>query len=92
MLLHMIVVFIYYSASFNDSGSSSEGSDYLLTGPDVMAKISNIGASRAFSSDYYKYMESKKNRHSFSAGNNCCYYIWTILLILLQYKLGLDDT
>ena len=38
-----------------------------MSGPDAVAKMSNFGVSGSFSSDYYKYMESKKNRHSFSA-------------------------
>lgn len=59
---------IQYSASFNNSDSSSAGSDELMSGPDAVAKMSNFGVSGSFSSDYYKYMESKKNRHSFSAG------------------------
>lgn len=59
---------IYCPASFNDSDSSNGDSDELMSGPDAVAKMSNVGASGSFSSDYYKYMESKKNRHSFSAG------------------------
>jgi len=36
-----------------------------MSGPDAVAKMTNVGASGSFSMDYYKYMESKKNRHSF---------------------------
>ena len=36
-----------------------------MSGPDAVAKMTNAGASGSFSMDYYRYMESKKNRHSF---------------------------
>lgn len=54
-----------------------------MSGPDAVAKMSNIGASGSFSSDYHKYMESKKNRHSFSAGNMLLYIDTTIIRVFL---------
>ena len=62
---HHVMVFIVPTVNFNDSDSSSEASDDLMSGADTVAKMANVGASGSFSMDYYKYMESKKNRHSF---------------------------
>lgn len=53
-----------------------------MSGPDAMAKISNVGVSGSFSSDYYKYMESKKNRHSFTAG---ILHIWICCSIIRTF-------
>ncbi|XP_065917282.1 uncharacterized protein [Dysidea avara] len=58
-------------SSFNDSDSSSEASDDLMSGPDAVAKMTNAGASGSFSMDYYRYMESKKNHHSFGGQTKC---------------------
>ena len=80
----LIVVFNIV-ASY-DSSSSSGASDELMSGPDaVVAKMTNMAASGSFSNDYYKYMESKKNRHSFSAGKNY-YHIWECLLLECYYS------
>ena len=62
---HCVISHCILSYSFNDSDSSSETSDDLMSGPDAVAKMTNAGASGSFSMDYYRYMESKKNRHSF---------------------------
>ena len=62
---HTVLYPIVSSASFNDSDSSSEASDDLMSGPDAVAKMTNTGVSGSFSMDYYRYMESKKNHHSF---------------------------
>lgn len=62
-----------------------------MSGPDAVAKMGNVGSSGSFSSDYYKYMESKKNRHSFSAGIITIYGHAVLLLEYLQVRQVLDD-